>query len=68
MKNVGKKDAAIRYVVAGMCLLVPIVVDVSQPVRIGLFVAALVLAATATFGFCGAYRLFGINTCALKEK
>jgi hypothetical protein len=68
MKNVGKSDAALRYVLAGLCLLVPIVINVSGPVRIGLYVAAFILAATATVGFCGAYKIFGINTCALKEE
>jgi hypothetical protein len=68
MKNVGKSDAAIRYVLAGLCLIVPIVFSVEGPVRTGLYVAAFVLAATATFGFCGAYKIFGINTCALKQE
>jgi len=68
MKNVGKKDAAVRYVLAGVCLLVPLVVDVSSSVRIGLYVAAFVLAATAAVGFCGAYRIFGITTCPVKQR
>jgi hypothetical protein len=67
MKNVGKKDAALRYVLAGVCLLVPLVIPVSSAVRIGLYVAAGALAVTASIGFCGAYRIFGINTCAVKR-
>jgi hypothetical protein len=66
-KNVGNRDRAIRYVLAGICLIVPIFVDVAQPVQIGLYVAAVALAATASIGFCGAYTIFGINTCAVKE-
>jgi hypothetical protein len=66
MKNVGKKDAALRYVLAGVCLLVPLVIPVNSAVRIGLYAAAGVLAVTASIGFCGLYRIFGINTCAVK--
>jgi hypothetical protein len=68
MKNVGKTDATIRYVLAGVCLLIPLVVDVSGPVRIGLYVATFALVATAALGFCGAYRIFGVSTCAVKSE
>jgi len=68
MKNVGKTDAAIRYVLAGLCLLAPLVLEVSPAVRVGLYVATVALVVTASIGFCGAYRILGISTCALKEK
>jgi hypothetical protein len=61
------RSCAIRDLLAGLCLLVPVVVDVSGAVRIGLYVAAFVLVATAAIGSCGAYKIFGINTCALKK-
>ncbi len=59
-KNVGSKDKIIRYIGAAICALLAITVN-------WLFwIPAVLLAATAAFGFCGLYKLLGINTCKMK--
>jgi len=68
MKNVGKKDAAIRYVAAAVLILISILTNANLGVAIGLYVAALVLIVTGMVGFCGLYKVFGFDTCPLDAK
>lgn len=35
---------------------------------VGLYVAAVVLTLTGAVGFCGLYKVLGINTCPLEKK
>lgn len=59
-KNVGSKDKIARYISAAICALLALAVN-------WLFwIPAVLLAATAALGFCGLYKLFGINTCKIK--
>ncbi|MBE2281620.1 MAG: DUF2892 domain-containing protein [Ignavibacteriaceae bacterium] len=62
VKNVGSTDKIVRY---GLGIII---------IAAGLYfqswwgVLGLVPIATALVGFCGAYTLFGVNTCKLDEK
>lgn len=60
-KNVGKIDQLIRYMLAlGFAVLGILITPF-------FFIGTLVMILTATFKFCGLYRLFGINTCKIEE-
>ncbi len=63
--NVGSIDKALR-VLMGIALLALVFV-LEGPARwLGLI--GLVPLATAAFGFCPAYALFGLSTCAAQTK
>lgn len=64
-KNVGKADALVRY---GIALVAVIVAAILPEFRIPLIVFASVLSLTAYFGLCGLYKVFGINTCPVKQR
>lgn len=68
MKNVGRKDALTRYVLAGVALLTGFVVGPLGSLSTGLYVTALALVFSAAVGFCGLYKLFGINTCPINKR
>lgn len=65
MKNVGKKDANLRYLAAAVLIMISIFTNANLGLAIGLYVSALVLIVTGLVGFCGLYKLFGIDTCPL---
>ncbi|NEO27181.1 MAG: DUF2892 domain-containing protein [Kamptonema sp. SIO4C4] len=60
--NVGTFDRLFRLLIAGALLYVGLSVYAGTTLGIVLNVAAAILALTAVFGFCGLYRLLGINT------
>jgi preprotein translocase subunit SecF len=60
-KNVGKIDSYIRYGI-GVVLIVLAIVW-----QWWLAIPAVIAIATGFLGTCGLYRLFGINTCKIKE-
>ena len=60
-KNEGKMDRIIR-VIAGIILLLPLGF-VRAPLTFILALIAIVLLFTAATGFCGIYKVLGINTC-----
>ncbi len=63
MKNVGGIDKALRIVV-GLILIGLVFVGPQTPWGwIGI-----VPLVTGIFGFCPAYKLFGLNTCPVSEK
>jgi len=64
MKNVGKIDKIIRYII-GIALLSLLFLINSNLRFLGLI--GLVPILTAAFGFCPLYALFGINTCSTKK-
>lgn len=69
MKNVGKLDAKIRYGISVVLILIGLLLgDPLSSVSIILYVSAVVLAATGAVGFCGLYKLIGVNTCPLEER
>lgn len=59
-KNVGSKDKMIRYIGAAICAVLAVTVHWF------FWILAVILVATAALGFCGLYKLFGINTCKIK--
>ncbi|MGI1691440.1 YgaP family membrane protein [Thermoanaerobacter uzonensis] len=64
MKNVGKIDKIIRYII-GIALLSLLFLINSNLRFLGLI--GLVPILTAAFGFCPLYALFGINTYSTKK-
>lgn len=65
--NVGKADKVIRLILAAIFVILYFTGAVSGTLGIVLLVLALVLVITTLTGFCGLYRIFGINTCAVKK-
>jgi len=59
-KNVGKTDKIIRYILAVVFIIL------GFTVHWGFYILALVAALTAALGFCGIYKLIGVNTCKMK--
>jgi hypothetical protein len=68
MRNVGRKDALVRYALAGVALGLGYALGPVSTVSTGLYVTALVLVFSAAVGFCGLYKLVGINTCPLDKR
>ena len=68
MKNVGKKDANVRYGVALILILISIVTwNTSQILSLSALIGGVALVVTGMIGFCGLYKVFGINTCPLNK-
>ena len=68
-KNVGKKDAMIRIILALVSVAIGVVLlNVQREVSIGLFIFSGMLLVTSMVGRCGLYKLFGINTCPIDSK
>ena len=61
-KNVGGIDRVIRIVLG----LVLIGLTLTEQIGVWGWLGVVVLA-TGVFGYCTPYRLFGINTCKIKE-
>jgi hypothetical protein len=64
-KNVGKKDAMVRYAIAVVALVGALLLP---DYRTLLIITAAALAITAYVGMCGLYKLIGINTCPIDQK
>ncbi len=62
-KNVGKTDKIIRISLGVVLIVLAIVLNTWW-----LFILAVAALATAFVGFCGLYRVFGINTCKIDRK
>jgi len=62
-KNVGRIDQIVRYAIAVVLTILAIVFTTWW-----LLIPAVLLAVTSFVGRCGLYKLFGINTCKLKQK
>ena len=58
--NVGKTDKIIRYILAVVFAYLGFTYNYWW------FLATVILVYTAYAGFCGPYKLFGINTCKVK--
>ncbi len=59
-KNVGKTDKIIRYILA------VIFVILGFTIHWAFYILALAAALTAALGFCGVYKLLGVNTTKMK--
>ncbi len=69
MKNVGKLDAKVRYVIGAVLVLIGLLTgDPFSQVSIILYVSAAALVITGAVGFCGLYKLIGVNTCPLENR
>jgi hypothetical protein len=69
MKNVGKLDQQIRYVVGlGLLFYGGIAFLVEYPFYLGASIIGAALLITARLRLCGLYRLIGINTCPIDER
>ena len=62
MKNVGKNDSMIRYVLAVVLVIAGILLGAGSTVSIVLYVLAGVMVVTATTRVCPLYIPFGIKT------
>jgi hypothetical protein len=60
--NVGGIDRVLR-IVAGLVL---IALAITNVVGMWSYIVGGIVLATGVFRFCGAYALFGLNTCPLK--
>lgn len=67
-KNVGKKDALVRSILALVLLVTGLLVGPMEIISLVLYGLALVLALTAQLGVCGIYKIFGISTRSAEEK
>ena len=63
VNNVGLIDRMIRFVLAGGLLYQGLNTYAGSAFGIGLDVVGAVALLTGLVGFCGLYRLLGINTC-----
>lgn len=61
-KNVGKLDSIIRYAIGAVLIVLAAVLPLWW-----LLIPAAIAIATGALGRCGLYKLFGINTCKLKD-
>ena len=68
-KNVGKKDALIRVILAAITTGVGFYFLSSiQVVAYVLFGVSVMLIMTSLVGRCGLYKVFGINTCPIDKR
>lgn len=67
MANVGNIDRGLRLVLGIVLILLPLVTSfgaTSSLLTWGAIVVGGILALTAVFKFCPAYRILGLNTCS----
>ncbi|MFH5882225.1 MAG: DUF2892 domain-containing protein [Candidatus Izemoplasmataceae bacterium] len=63
--NVGKVDQTIRYIIAIVLIVIAVVLSNTWTWAWLLLIPAVILALTAAVGWCGFYKLFGVNTCKI---
>jgi len=61
-KNVGRKDAAVRFFIAALLLAVTVYLKPAAPVNWVLYALAIIIAVTAQFNFCPLYFVLKIKT------
>ena len=62
MKNVGSRDAMIRYILAAILVVVGIYMGATSGLSIVLYVVAVVLVVTASVKVCPIWKILNINT------
>ena len=67
-QNMGTTDKVIRIVIAALLAVLYFTNVITGTFGTVLLVVAAILLITTITGFCGLYKLFGINTCPIKEK
>ncbi|BFM09714.1 YgaP family membrane protein [Halioxenophilus aromaticivorans] len=68
MNNVGEQDKKVRFTFGVVALLIGLFIAGAIWLKVVLFVVAGAAIGTALLNFCPAYKLLGINTCAIKSK
>lgn len=68
MKNVGKLDAKIRTILGIVLIGLAFVVGLDSQFGYPLLILGAALGLTARIGFCGLYKVFGINTCPIDQR
>ena len=69
MKNVGRLDQQVRYVIGALLLAYAVLgFFLELPIEVGAAVAGVVFIGTAQMRFCGLYKLIGVNTCPIDEQ
>ncbi len=66
--NVGSTDRLVRIVIAAILAGLYLAEVVSGTLGTIFLVVSIILLLTSLFRFCGAYSLFGINTCRNKPE
>ncbi|WP_291856792.1 DUF2892 domain-containing protein [Marinilabilia sp.] len=66
--NVGNKDRLVRIAIAAVLAILYLSGAVSGTTGTIFLVVAIILLLTSLFRFCGAYALFGVNTCRQKPE
>lgn len=67
-KNVGRTDKIIRFLIAGVLALLILTEVVTGIWSIVFGILAIIALVTSITGFCGLYKIFGINTCSVQPK
>lgn len=67
-QNMGTTDKVIRIVIAVLLAVLYFTNVITGTPGIVLLVVAAILLITTITGFCGVYKVLGINTCPRKEK
>jgi hypothetical protein len=67
-KNIGSADRIIRVIIAAIIGVLYFTGTITGTLGIVLLVFAVLLILTSAVSFCPVFRLFGINSCSLKEK
>ncbi|MDT8392816.1 MAG: DUF2892 domain-containing protein [Bacteroidales bacterium] len=67
-KNMGVFDRSLRIILAIVVAVLIFLGELSGTTAIILGIIAAVFLLTSLFGFCPLYTLFGLKTCASKEK
>lgn len=68
IKNMGSADKIIRLILAAVFVALYFTGTVTGTIGIILLVLAGVFVITSLTGFCGLYKLFGINTCKVNPE
>lgn len=67
IKNVGKKDKTVRLLIASVLIILTLTNVVSGTGAIVTLIISAALILTSAFGFCGLYRILGVNTCPVQK-
>lgn len=65
--NLGLTERAIRVIVGGTLVTVGYLADISMGAVLAVYLVGAVALLSGLVGFCPAWKLLGLNTCAAKE-
>ncbi len=67
MCNLGLTERAIRVIVGGTLVTIGYLADISMGAVIAVYLVGAIALMSGIAGFCPAWKLLGINTCATKK-